>query len=184
MGTNRKCQILPLGLEDLALTALPDSASNFTNPEVRGWFIVSPKEHSMLEDQSQARRSWFHRSPAGHVSSRGSPLSHWKYLVVRQMWTCELKITVNNITPMTVTIVRIKSLRIQTEATCERVKENLMSMLFIIRLWNFRQNQLGFALTNRGKLEAKSRKRRRGDLILPIAAAAHEQLGICPAGIL
>ena len=86
---------------------------------------------------------------------------------------------------MTVTIVRIKSLRIQTEAACERVKENLMLMLFIIRLWNFRQNQLGFALTNRGKLEeAKSRKRRRGDLILPIAAAATEQLGICPAGIL
>ena len=98
---------------------------------------------------------------------------------------CELKITVNDIKPMTVTIVRIKSLRIQTEATCERVKENLMLMLFIIRLWNFRQNQPGLALTNRGKLEeAKSRKRRRGDLILPIAAAAHEQLGICPVGIL
>ena len=85
---------------------------------------------------------------------------------------------------MTVTIVRIKSLRIQTEAACERVKENLMLMLFIIRLY-FRQNQLGFALTNRVKLEeAKSRKRRRGDLILPIAAAAPEQLGICPVGIL
>ena len=36
------------------------------------------------------------------------------------------------------------------------------------------------ALTKRGKLEANRRRRRKGDLILPIADAASEQLGVYP----
>ena len=49
-----------------------------------------------------------------------------------------------------------------------------------VRLWDLRLNQPGLALTKRGKLEANRRRRRKGDLILPIADAASEQLGLYP----
>ena len=43
----------------------------------------------------------------------------------------------------------------------------------VVRLLDLRLNQPGLALTKRGKLEANNRRRRRkGDLILPIAGAA------------
>ena len=45
--------------------------------------------------------------------------------------------------------------------------EKNLELLLFIRLWNLSDNQPGFAMTKRGKLQANSRCRR-GDLILPI----------------
>ena len=44
---------------------------------------------------------------------------------------------------MTVTIVRIKSLRIQTEATCERVEKNLELMLLPTWICSDKQREAG-----------------------------------------